>query len=353
MTKFLANCEVEAHLFLAPGLPVLRHDHPAGTYSIFLRDLQVKRGNDTPLLSALIVFDAPSLQDAKEIGENHLRDFLDYLTAVTNLTFKFHRTLQIFNWEPGNGERECIYFVGSKYHDVPIPGLHQALLDTIATLQTHAVPPRLRRALKWFRNGVVAAAPDDQFFYFWLVIEILAQLTKDPAPIADRCPVCGGPLHCKTCDRTPIHRPYPKQAIEQLFAKHVKDDWKVAYGTTSEIRNRLAHGDAVADIEAALKVKLDDIVNRLGKLAWVAIINQFMPVLAGKQVQFAQTNIYVHTSMMAGVHMQVGFKPNFDNPDAKDFPKINLDIEFPDPTGAAVAKEPAAARQTKSSPPAK
>lgn len=330
MVRFLANCEIEGHLSLAEGVSVLRHDHPGGMYTIYLRDLQVMPGDDAPLLSALTVFDASSLECAKNVGEGYLRDFLDYLATVTNATFKFSRTRQIFNWEPGEGMRECMYYVGSQYHDVPIPGLDKKILETVSVLQSYAVSPRLRRALKWFRRGVFEDAPDDQFFYFWLVIEVIAQLVKEPSPVPEKCPQCGGPLYCEPCGLAPLHRPFAKQAIQQLFAKYVKGDSKDLYECVTKIRHRLTHGDEVAVIEAALKIKLTEIVNRVGALAWTSIVDQFAPVLAGKHVQFAQTNKYVHMKMVAGAHMQVGFRPNFENPDPKDFPQIKVSVEHSD-----------------------
>jgi hypothetical protein len=60
MTKFLMNCEFEAHVSLAQGVTVLRYAHPAGKYNLFLRDLQVEPGNDPLLLSMQLVFSAES-----------------------------------------------------------------------------------------------------------------------------------------------------------------------------------------------------------------------------------------------------------------------------------------------------
>jgi hypothetical protein len=86
-------------------------------------------------------------------------------------------------------------------------------------LQAHSPNPRLRRAMKWFANGVSTRFYDDQFVYFWLVVELIAQNAKDPTPVPDKCPKCQGPLFCETCKTVPTHRPYQKQAIEQLFIK--------------------------------------------------------------------------------------------------------------------------------------
>jgi hypothetical protein len=324
MTQFLANCEVEAHLSLAEGNKVMRYDHPTATYTVFLRDQSVEPGSDPPLLSAQMVFAAPSLREAKFIVQDHMKEFLDYLTLVTNCKFRLHKILQVFNWEPGNGMREAIYYAGSADHNIPMPAISGDLFNTIALMQAEAISTRLRRALKWFGNAVASVYQDDQFTYFWFVIEVLAQIIKEPTPVPDRCPVCRGPLHCPACGISHLHRPYPKQAIQQLFAKHVNNGWEKSYAVMNDVRNRLMHGEEVKTIEADLKISFAQVVDDLGKVAWVAIINQFVPRLAGKGVHFIETNTYVHLNMSMGAHIQVGFMPNFNDPKPEHFPKVQL-----------------------------
>ena len=237
MTLFLMNAEVELHISLATGLPFLRYDHPTEKYIVFLRDLQVAPASSPPLLSIQITFDAESLQHAKDVGIDHLKEFLDHLVAVTNNKFKFHRLLHIFNWEPGNGIRECMYYAGFGDDDVPSPELNANLLNTVSLMQRQPLHPRLRRALKWFANGVGSIYPDDQFAYFWFVLELVAQIIKDAAPIPDRCPFCKEALFCPSCNASHLHRPYPKQAIQQLFAIYVPENWEAFYKLSNDVRN--------------------------------------------------------------------------------------------------------------------
>jgi hypothetical protein len=331
MTKFLANWEVESDITLPPGIPFIRYDHPAGTYTVFLRNIAGKRG-DLTFLSMQFIFDAPAIQESKDIGERLAKEFLDHLAFVSNLKVRLRRLFQIFNWEPGSsGMRESYYYSDSYAHDdAPYEELRQDLLDTIKQLQNQSLNPRLRRALKWFANGVAAGFPDDQFAFFWFVIELVAQLIKESSPVPDKCPVCQGPLHCAACEMTPLHRPYPKQAIEQLFMKYVTDHPVPFYKQASDARNMLMHGEDVAAIEAKLEIEFSDLVNALGQLAWTAILNQFVPVLMGKQMRFLQTSRYVHFNMSGVAQMQVGFIPNFNDPDPGHFPNVQMTMKtFP------------------------
>ena len=84
------------------------------------------------------------------------------------------------------------------------------------------------------------------------------------------------------------------------------------------------HGDDVQTIERELKIEFPDLVDQMGHLAWVSILNQFAPVLIGTTPHFLQTNVYVHKRMGGTVHVQLGFLPNFANPDPAHFPNLNI-----------------------------
>src|SRR6266516_988548 len=45
---------------------------------------------------------------------------------------------------------------------------------------------------------------------------------------------------------------------------------------------------------------------------------------SGKQPMFLQPNHYVYMTVGGAAHMNVGYKPNFDNPDPAGFPKIQF-----------------------------
>lgn len=330
MTRFLANWEVESDIVLPPEDPVLRYEHPAALYTAFLRNIPERR-NDLTFLSMQLVFSAPSLMDAKSVGEQLAKEFLDYLCFSSNLKVRLRTILQIFNWEQNaTGIREALYYSRSyAQDDAPYEALDQTLLDTVAILQTHPVTPRLRRALKWFGNGIASIYPDDQFTYFWFVIELIAQLIKEPSPVPDKCPTCESALYCPQCNATPLHRPYPKQAIEQLFHKYINDKPAEFYDLANEARNLLLHGEEVSSIESRRGIEFPKLVNDVGRLAYIAIINQFVPVLINKQPTptFVQASHYVRMNMAGVAHFQIGFVADLDNPNPALFPKVQMTID--------------------------
>jgi len=336
MTKFIANLEVETDITLPPDIPFLCYNHSASAYTVFLRNAHEVR-HDLTFLTMQVIFDAPSIQDAKAISKKLAKEFVDYLSLVSNIKVRLRALLHLFNWEPGNrADREAFYFTRSQRHDgAPYDALDQSLLDTIALLQSHPTAPRVQRAIKWFASGVASRSPDDQFTFFWLVVELIAQVIKEPASIPDKCPKCRAPLYCPDCEATPLHRPYPKQAIEQLFLKYCAEEPEEFYRRANDARNMLMHGEEVEAIEAALSMPFSDLVDQLGRLAWISILNQFAPTLVGRSVQLMQTNMYVYMNLTGSAHIQVGFIPNFDNPDPSHFPDIKLTIDNsprPNPT---------------------
>jgi hypothetical protein len=341
MTKFLANWEVEADIILPPETPFIRYNHPAGSYTAFLRNIPEQR-TDLTFLSMQFIFDAPSLLESKDVGERSAKEFLDHLALTSNLKVRLRRLFQIFNWEPSLGIREClIYSPGYANDDAPYEALEQSLLETVSLLQTQDLNHRVRRAMKWFSNGIAAKAPDDQFAFFWFVIELVAQVVKEPSPVPDKCPTCGGPLHCSACDVTPLHRPYPKQAIEQLFNKYVNDEPASFYQRASRARNLLMHGEDVATIEATLQIDFPKLVDAMGHLAWIAILNQFVPALIGRTPHLLHTSRYVHMNMSGVAHMQLGFIPNFENPDPAHFPKVEFTMTtYPQSSEAPSGTDP-------------
>jgi hypothetical protein len=122
--------------------------------------------------------------------------------------------------------------------------------------------------------------------------------------------------------------------------KYYEDTPEEFYRQANDARNMLIHGEEVQAIEASLGIPFSDLVDRLGSLAWISIINQFAPVLAGKAPLFIQTNMYVYMTMSGLAHMKVGFVPNFANPDPSHFPQINFTFGPPSPPTPPGATKP-------------
>lgn len=330
MTRIMANWDVEADITLPDDTPFLRYDHPQDRYTVFLRRAPSEENN--PLKHSLqIVCDAPSLREAHDITETHAREFLDYLTYSSNLRTRLGKPQQIFNWEPSSAEhgmRDALYYHTSPADEPPFAAIEPTLLESIALLQRSDIDPRLRRALKWFSNGIAAPYQDDQFTFFWFVLELVSQIVRDVTPVPDRCPKCREPLFCQECNASHLHRPYPKQAVEALFEKTISGDWHLLHGRAFRARNMLLHGDELKNIELELGMEFPRLIDDIGKFAWVAIFNLFAPSLIGFQPGFYQASTYGRMNIVFSANMQFGFTPDFENPDPASLPKVQLSMKY-------------------------
>jgi len=81
MTKFIANLEVETDITLPPDIPFLCYNHSASAYTVFLRNAHEVR-HDLTFLTMQVIFDAPSIQDAKAISKKLAKEFVDYLSLA-------------------------------------------------------------------------------------------------------------------------------------------------------------------------------------------------------------------------------------------------------------------------------
>jgi hypothetical protein len=93
----------------------------------------------------------------------------------------------------------------------------------------------------------------------------------------------------------------------------------------------LLHGDEMRNIEKELGIEFNRLVDDIGKLAWIAILNQFAPSLVGTQPGFYQASTCGRTNIVISTNMQFGYTPDFDNPDPALLPKVQLSMQYVDP----------------------
>lgn len=331
--RFLFDFEVEAHGCLREGVGTIRSTHPHGHFEVHISNLAVKAGTDRPLLSVQLIVPGDDIDQLKEPSINLLKEYLHYLTFATNLTYRIHKLIRIIDWTPGLKARQCIQYEDFPGANLPYPFLENELFGSVEVLQQAQISTAFKRALNWFSNGVSSHYPDDQFQFFWLVLELLAQLHKDPKKVNDSCPKCKSPLYCETCQTHPTHRPYPKQAIRQLFEKIVKDNPIEFFDLSNSIRNAIMHGDDIEEIEKARNIELSNVVDSLGSIAWIAILNTFRNSFKEppnvERLCLLQTNMYSHQVLTVAAHLIV-YSSNPDSPTLAELTKPKISLVFPD-----------------------
>jgi len=125
---------------------------------------------------------------------------------------------------------------------------------------------------------VSAGAPDEQFEWFWLATEVLAEHTKDSAPVHDQCPRCKGPLFCPECKETPTHKPFAIQAIRELIRQHAERDPERLFQVSSEFRRALAHGRRLKVVEEDQGVAITEVVDGLAHVARQGLVLLLIPL---------------------------------------------------------------------------
>lgn len=283
--RYLVEYEINSHGILDGGKQADFH-HPRKPVSIHIIEKSVNLNNEYAVLTAYLLFEAESLNDAHARSDGVLSDFIDTLTFATSMDFQIHRKLKIIDWSVGTVERTCWVFTKAIGDDRPYKVINSELIETLQIISSLELEPAIRRALRWFSIGVSAKFMDEQFQSFWFVVEILAQVVKPTEKIHDKCAVCGNHLYCEGCKAHPKHKPYAKQAIKSLFGKVISDRPDDAFNICNDVRNRLLHGNTIESIEQSTGKEFDEHVDGIGRVAWYSLRNMLKILLSQAQPGF-------------------------------------------------------------------
>ncbi len=295
--RCLANYEIESDMSVISDETRLKIDHPKGEFTAYVKNV-VRPDYSAPfMLSLQIGFDAPSLEDAREIARDKLIQCLNMLAFNTGASVHLHRTKQIVDATPGLGMKQCLVWADSFGHDDPQPFLDEAVVESIEHLLQFDPPRAIQRALRWYRLGIHASVPEDQFQYFWFALEIVAEHRKPSDKVNDKCPVCRSPLYCEACKEHPTHKPYPKQAIRDVIEAVNEDVDEETMNALDKTRNALMHGATLKEVNDLPKSG-EQMVDVLGKIVFMALVHQFpKDLFTEKKVRFGDPTTYIRRKM--------------------------------------------------------
>lgn len=305
--EFVAEYEIKSELSVIDDGRWFRIADPRGRFRARLRNIVRSDFSSPFLLSLHLTFDADDLNEAKELADDRLRDCLNILALATGCSFVRHRIRRIIVATPGLEMRALLMWSDSIAHEDPEPLLGDPLAQSINTLLTFDMPPAMRRALSWYRLGVDACVPDDQFQYFWFALELLAAANRPTERVNDRCPRCRAALYCETCKTHPVHRPYEKQAIRALMESADRKAEAAMLDLLEETRNTLMHGGTLREIQEKLPEPHEDIVDVLGRIVFKALMGKFPPEIFRENLLLANPNTYIHRSVTGVAHMETIF----------------------------------------------
>lgn len=152
----VANFEVKSELSVLADDRILRIKHPKGLYRARIQNIPRTVYTTPFLLSLHIYFDAPSLDEAKDISEECLVDCLNMLAFASGSRFELHRIRQLVDVTTSgqDGMRDVRLWSDSIEYEDPEPYLDEEMVKSIQRLLEFDAPPAIRRALRWYRLGI-------------------------------------------------------------------------------------------------------------------------------------------------------------------------------------------------------
>lgn len=329
--RCIANFEIRSEMSVVSDDARLEIEDPKGHFSAKITNI-VRNDYSKPfLLSLQLRFEAPSLNDARDIADDRLAECLNIIAFVTGAGVRLHRIKQIADCTPASGMRECLVWADSVGHENPQPFIDEKIIGTMERLLQVELPPAVQRAMRWYRIAVHEGIPDDQFQYFWFALEILAEHQKSTVKVTDKCPQCKTALYCESCETHPTHRPYVKQAIRSLIQAVDKTCSEEAIDALDKTRNALMHGRTLEEIEKDLPNIGQHIVDVLGKIVFIALLNQFPKETFGQEIPFGMPNTYIRWTRTGIAHISTIVPQSEDGWLDMSFKGLTVTTETDDP----------------------
>jgi hypothetical protein len=343
--RCVANYEIGSNISIVTDDRVLTINDPNGIYKARIKNIRRSEFTSPFLLSLHIYFDAPSLDAAEEVAEELMANCLNMLAFTTGAGVRKHRIRQIVDAEISSADamRNMLMWGENVEYDDPQPLLCEKNANSIERLLEHDVPPAIRRALRWYRLGIDASLPDDQFTYFWFAVEIVAEFQKSTEKVHDKCPHCQSPLYCEKCEKHPAHRPYVKQVIQALMrsADQECDDETVVL--LDKTRNNLMHGSTLREIEKDLPDPHEQVIDILGRILWKALIMQFPNEMFDGSLVMGLPSTFVHYKANAVAHIRTVIPIDQEGHFRLDFKGMTVEVL---PSGPPQSASPFVVRMT-------
>lgn len=317
--QVVANYEIRSECSVVADDLRLQIKHPQGLYRALIKNIPRPNYSTPFLLSLHLYFDAPDLDEAMELAEDRLADCLNMFAFASGSAFARHRIRQIVDCTPDSGMRDILFWGDEIDHEDPQPFLGEHTTKAIERLSEFQLPSAIRRAMRWYRLGINATVPSDQFQYFWFALEIIAEFQKGEEKVPSNCPHCNSPLFCESCNTHPVHKRYQKQAIQALLTAVDKECDDAMFKRLDQTRNGLMHGSTMKEIESEQPEEHKHIVDILGSLVWKALVHQFPHEWFDGSIRMGMPSKYVHHKLHEIAHIQTIVQK-----DAKG----NLDLSF-------------------------
>ena len=343
MPTFRADFDVRSSLALPEGTGAAALASSVPGIVISLLNAPADQHGHTLYLIAKVVGPADSLNDAADTLREHLARELDALAFVTKTKFRIDQCTKVIEWEAFQKKRKMLVLQKFDPSSPPNPNLVPELLSSAAQF-SKSLPQdtAVRHALNCFRMGLISAQPEEQFHYFWIAFETVAEDTKDTARSPIPCPKCRSNLWCSHCEEIPTRTPIAQQAMRELLASLRKDGSQV-YDVLSGVRNHLAHGRPASTLAKKVGIELPVAVDLVAATAWHSLL-RCAPQIQGLVV--AEVETVLSRELIVGPDVEFLHDKSSEHPDDSAIPQLTISLQTqfaPPPQGIEQHRTGAAA----------
>jgi hypothetical protein len=164
--RCLADFRLDSDLCLDSETGPLTLDGPNDSFTLTVSNAEHDPLMLSYVLSAQIVFEAPSFENIRVAALAKLAECLNVLSYATNRKFSYVMLRRIIDWTPGIQDRNTIIYVETPEWDVAEPGLDQKFMDTAKRPLAMSSGEEQQAAMRWYRLAIQASIIEEQFSYF-------------------------------------------------------------------------------------------------------------------------------------------------------------------------------------------
>jgi hypothetical protein len=335
MPLWMMQFDVEADLGIRSDLLELVFRHPDGHYEMRMRNLDVTPGREKTLLSLFSFIEQANIASAERAGARHADRFLDVLSVAAGSLYRVVRRRCLWDWS-----RDVTDWRRGRIYGGPLPPESPQLLLDGSVARTVEIllnadggaNEEVTVALYWFSGAFAARGARIKFQMFWMCLETLAS-------VPSTCQKCKTPLYCPSCREVTTHRPFPRQALEQLFGHFDGDPEQALFRRAVDLRNKWLHGSVTFDRDSAAEAEILGIVDAVGQLAWRALLEslcRFSKKNGTDSIDAFQPSTFVPYGATSVAEVCAGFALGRE-PTLEELPSgLNFTVEVaevPKPTG--------------------
>jgi hypothetical protein len=285
-------------------------------------------------LAARLAFDCDDWGQAKKTADDIIVHYLNALSFGTGRVFSRKELRLIIDWAPGLQIRNARAYAEAPFYQRAEPSFEPEYAVSAEHFLSVFADRPTQTAARWYRRGISAEGPEEQFRYLWFVIEIAAEYTKDKVKVPSTCPKCQGALYCRICEVEPLHGKYPGQAIKTLIEQIVGANADEIFKVLQKIRHTLMHGDTIDSVIGELPCDTPQALNTLSGIARHAILSmleQARPDEEPPELFLGLMDEITRRKLVGTAELQLGLLPgaDIDNPLPKDIPSFEFDIFQP------------------------